>query len=103
VNILTKRILHDLEQLPETMQSETLDFVQFLKTKLEKNKIGDSGENRNQLLADVLDEASQSKLFKDIEDPAAWQTEIREDRHRPTPNQENVFRGRNYRCNSVNP
>ncbi|MFK5971635.1 MAG: hypothetical protein QM487_16160 [Candidatus Marithrix sp.] len=33
---LTQQILQDVEQLPETMQLEALDFIQYLKTKLEK-------------------------------------------------------------------
>lgn len=35
MNTLQQQILEDLEALPEPMQAETLDFVQFLKTKLE--------------------------------------------------------------------
>jgi len=75
MNILTQKILHDLEPLPEVMQLEILDFVQFLKTKLEKKKSTE--------LADVLDEASEHNLFAGIDDPVAWQREIRKDRSLP--------------------
>jgi uncharacterized membrane protein YfbV (UPF0208 family) len=85
MNTLTEQILHDLEQLPEAMQSETLDFVQFLKKKLEQNKTTLAIETKpnGQVLADILEEASKHKLFTEIEDPGSWQREVRKDRPLP--------------------
>ena len=81
MNTLTQKILHDLELLPEAMQSETLDFVQFLKMKLEQNKTTLTIETKpnGQEVADILEEASKRNLFTGIEDPVAWQREIRKE------------------------
>ena len=81
MNTLTEQILHDLELLPEAMQSETLDFVQFLKKKLEQNKTTLAIETKpnGQVLADILEEASKHKLFTEIEDPGSWQREVRKE------------------------
>jgi len=89
MNTLTQKILHDLELLPEAMQSETLDFVQFLKMKLEQNKTTLTIETKpnGQEVADILEEASKRNLFTGIEDPAAWQREIRRDRPLPGRNE----------------
>ena len=81
MNTLTQKILQDLELLPEAMQSETLDFVQFLKMKLEQNKTTLTIETKpnGPEVADILEEASKRNLFTGIEDPAAWQREIRKE------------------------
>ena len=82
MNTLTEQILHDLELLPEAMQSETLDFVQFLKMKLEQNKTTltiETKSNGQEEVADILEEASKRNLFTGIEDPAAWQREVRKE------------------------
>ncbi len=81
MNTITQKILQDLELLPEAMQSETLDFVQFLKMKLEQNKTTVTIETKSngQEVADILEEASKRNLFTEIEDPAAWQREIRKE------------------------
>ena len=85
MNTLKQQILHDLELLPEAMQSETLDFVQFLKKKLEQNKATLATEItlNGQVLADILEEASKHNLFTEIEDPGSWQREVRRDRPLP--------------------
>ncbi len=45
-----------------------------------------SDEERRKLLAEALEELSNSGAFSEIEDPVAWQREIRKDR--PLPGRE---------------
>ena len=74
---------HDLAELPSEMQVEALDFIQFLKTKLQKKSyvVMDSEfQSRERGMAKLLDEIAQRNLFASIDDPAAWQREIRWDR-----------------------
>ncbi len=75
---ITEEILHDLAALPIEMQEETLDFIQFLKAKLAKNNAL-KVETNGSALADLLDKAARKNLFMGIDDPAAWQREIRQD------------------------
>ena len=81
MNTLTQQILHDLEQLPEAMQSETLNFVRFLKKKQEQNitVLTIDTKSNGKEIADILEEASKLNLFAEIEDPRAWQREIRKE------------------------
>lgn len=76
---LSEQILYEVEDLSEDLQREVIDFVQFLKIKRQKQKSYD-----NQQIMTLLQEGRQKGLFADIDDPSAWQTEIRADR--PLPN-----------------
>lgn len=84
---ITAQILQDLQQLPDDMQYEALDFVQFLKTKLERtpslNKSNLSDQERGQAMANLFAEAARQNLFSEITDPVAWQIEVRQDRALP--------------------
>lgn len=84
MSTITQQIIQDVEKLPEALQSEILDFVHFLKHKENKknehNKIKHADKLSGEAMADVLDEASKHNLFSNIEDPVAWQREIRKDR-----------------------
>jgi hypothetical protein len=69
------------------MQTEALDFVKFLKAKLAKNKALNTETKPNGLtIAEILEKASKRNLFANIDDPVAWQREIRKDR--PLPERE---------------
>ncbi len=85
---ISQKILENVEALPEEMQEETLDFVQFLHNKHEKNmenmpKTEPNGTALACLMAEI---AERGTAFKAIKDPAAWQREIRKDR--PLPGRE---------------
>jgi hypothetical protein len=84
---ITEKILNDLAELPTEMQMEALDFVMSLKAKLAKNKVLDTETKPNgPVIAETLEKASKRNLFADIDDPVAWQREIRKDR--PLPERE---------------
>lgn len=78
---LSERLLTEFEELPDDMQREVIDFMQFLKNKHQKQKPYDG----HKVLA-LLKEGRQHNLFAEIKDPAAWQKEIRADR--PLPGRE---------------
>ncbi|ASF46284.1 hypothetical protein [Methylovulum psychrotolerans] len=84
---LSEEILHDLAGLPPEMQVETLDFIRFLKAKWAKNNALNTEAKPNGFaVAELLDNAAKNNLFASIDDPAAWQREIRQDR--PLPGRE---------------
>lgn len=88
MNSLSQQILEDVESLPEQFQREALDFVQFLKNKITTKKgsqetIVPNGTEMAKLMEAI---AQRGGAFKDIDDPAAWQREIRKDR--PLPGRE---------------
>lgn len=78
MNRISQQMLHEFEELPDELQREVIDFVEFLKTKRQKQKLYDG----QQVLA-LLQDGRQQHLFADIKDPAAWQQEIRTDRPLP--------------------
>lgn len=78
---ITEEILYNLAELPTEMQMETLDFIQFLKAKLKKNNaLKAETKNNGSVLAEMLDNAVKNDLFAGIDDPSAWQREVRQDR-----------------------
>jgi hypothetical protein len=84
---ISEEILYNLAELPTEMQEETLDFIQFLKAKLTKNNALKTESKTNGFaLAEMLDTAAKNDLFVGIDDPSAWQREIRQDR--PLPGRE---------------
>ncbi len=82
---ITQQILEDMERLPPEMQEEALDFIRFLKNKMEKKgtAITQSAPNGTKAVAIMEAIAARGTAFKDIEDPIAWQREIRKDRQLP--------------------
>ena len=78
MNQLSEQILYEVEDLPEDMQREVIDFVQFLKAKRQKQKPYDS-----QQILTLLQEGRRHNLFAGIDDPVAWQKDIRTDRPLP--------------------
>jgi hypothetical protein len=81
MSTITEEIFNDLNQLPIEMQTEALDFIKFLKEKLAKTKKQPIEVSLNgSLIAQMLEQAAEKNLFSHINDPAAWQREIRQDR-----------------------
>ena len=63
------------------MQTEILDFIKFLKTKTEVINAPKRPVFLNKTaMIEVLEEASKQNLFAEIDDPIAWQNEVRKDR-----------------------
>ncbi len=89
MNHLTTQIIREVETLPPAMQQEVAHFVEFLKLKLaepQSTEVASEQEPTGTKLARLMEEAASKNLFADIEDPAAWQREIRKDR--PLPGRE---------------
>ncbi len=81
MNSITEQILHDVQELPADMQTEALDFIQFLKTKIENNTdIKQVSISNKRAIAELLEKASKENLFAEIDDPVTWQNEVRKDR-----------------------
>jgi len=81
---LVEEILEDLIELPVDMQAEALDFVKFLKEKTRQNKIQPAQLIPNgSAIADLFEQATKNNLFSSIDDPVAWQHELRQDRVLP--------------------
>lgn len=75
---IAEEIIEDLIELPIEMQAEALDFVKFLKEKLAKNKSEPTEFKPNgSAIADLLEQAAKYNLFASIDDPVAWQRELR--------------------------
>lgn len=85
MNALQQQILEDLDTLPETVQAEILDFVQFLKAKLARQTQQDSVPNGD-AIARICERIAARNTMPSIPDPAEWQREIRKDR--PLPGRE---------------
>ena len=84
MNTTTQQIYEHAASLPREMQEETLNFIRFLKTKLPNSKLElKKSQPNGTKLAQLMEEASKKNLFNHIKDPAAWQREIRRDRHLP--------------------
>jgi hypothetical protein len=59
MNAITKQFVEELENLPEVMQVEVLDFVQFLKAKMDKQDTTEyllsNPTNKQRLLDSITD------------------------------------------------
>ena len=82
MNSLTQQALSAMEDLPETMQAEILDFIQFLKLKLERSSVkavtppAVNADN----IGTVLERLAQRQAQCSAIDPHVWQQDTREDR-----------------------
>ena len=87
MNNLSQQLVHDIETLPLAMQEEVHHFVEFLKLKAKQPAeaaANDNKEPNGTKLAHLMEEvAERGTAFREIEDPAAWQREIRKDRPLP--------------------
>lgn len=85
MSVISQQILENVECLPEQLQIEALDFVQFLKKKVIKKELSVQTEEPNGTkLARLMAQAATKNLFSGIHDPVAWQREIRKDRPLPS-------------------
>lgn len=84
MNALQQQILEDLDTLPENLQAEILDFVQFLKAKVARHpqKIATAAPN-GEAVAHIFERMAARNALSSIKGPSAWQREIRKDRPLP--------------------
>lgn len=68
------------QRLPEDLRVQTLQFIEFLETKLidQKQDAEDKNESGRQVAA-ILQELADLEAFSEIEDPVKWQRKIRAD------------------------
>ena len=85
MSTLKEKIIENLDSLPERMQAETLDFVEFLKAKADRSRLAvDISPVPNDLaIAKVLKKMAARRALSEIKDPSAWQRNIRQDRSLP--------------------
>ena len=76
-------IFHHVEQFPEPVQSEVLDFVLFLQQKTDLNVAHFTVNERRTKLREAMFFLQQSNVFSEIENPENWQRDIRAERHLP--------------------
>ncbi len=88
MSVITQQILENMENLPPEMQAEALDFVRFLKTKLMKTEaVALEQEPNGKKAAAIMSEiATRGTAFQGIDDPFAWQRDMRQDRPLPGRN-----------------
>ena len=91
MSTLKEQIIENLDSLPERMQAETLDFVEFLKAKVERSRPSAvvTSEPNGVPIVKILNKMAARRALSHIKDPSAWQRDIRKDR--PLP-------GRDARC-----
>lgn len=84
MDAVLEQLLEDAGGLPKEMQKEALNFVRFLKSRLptQQSRAKEQKPNGEKLIR-LLQEASGKKLFSHIQDPAAWQRDLRCDRSLP--------------------
>ena len=89
MSTLKEQIIENLDSLPEKMQAETLDFVEFLKAKAERNRLAIATKSKpnGAAIAKILKKMAARRALSEIKDPSAWQREIR--RARPLPRRPN--------------
>lgn len=75
-------IFHHVEQFPEPIQSEVLDFVLFLQHKSALLTNVTANERRNKLREAML-RLQDTHVFSEIDNPVMWQRDIRNDRNLP--------------------
>lgn len=86
MSTLKEQIIDNLDSLPETMQVEILDFVEFLRAKAERVRPVITSEPNGAAMARIMERMAARRALSEIKDPSAWQREIRKDR--PLPGRE---------------
>jgi hypothetical protein len=79
---LLEQIEKQLTQLPPEKQNEVLDFILFLQQRLQSVPTTTEAE-RGQRIKAAFHTLAKLNTFGDIEDPVAWQKQIRQDRSLP--------------------
>jgi len=73
-----------MQDLPEDIQNEVLDFIIFLSLRYSKKDDPVSKiETQREILQKSFEQLVSYRTFADISDPASWQREIRRDRYLP--------------------
>jgi hypothetical protein len=83
---IQETINQHLSTLPENLHAQILNFVLFFEYQPQLGNITPhafSEEQRRQKLGECLEQLAKHSPFTDIEDPVAWQREIRKDRALP--------------------
>lgn len=85
MSAFTQQIIEDIESLPPEMQTEALDFVRFLKSQRLRIEAGSKSQasNSSEAVSIMAEIAARATAFQNIDDPAAWQKELRQDRPLP--------------------
>ncbi len=83
MNTITQKILEKSTMLPTALQQEVLDFVSFLQYKQKTYKQDNEQPNGKKIVNLMEQIAKRGTVFKSIQDPVAWQREIRKDRPLP--------------------
>ncbi len=83
MNAITQKILEKSTMLPTALQQEVLDFVSFLQYKQKTYKQDNEQPNGKKIVNLMEQIAKRGTVFKSIQDPVAWQREIRKDRPLP--------------------
>jgi len=83
MNAITQKILEKSTMLPTALQQEVLDFVSFLQYKQKTCKQDNEQPNGKKIVNLMEQIAERGTVFKSIQDPVAWQREIRKDRPLP--------------------
>lgn len=79
---LLDQIEKQLTQFPPDKQNEVLDFILFLRQRLQSAPTQTDAE-RGQRIKTAFQTLAKLNTFGDIEDPIAWQKQIRQDRPLP--------------------
>lgn len=80
MSTLKEQIIDNLDSLPETMQAEILDFVEFLRAKTERVRPVVTSEPNGVAMVRIMERMAARRALSEIKDPSAWQREIRKDR-----------------------
>lgn len=82
MSALTQQLFEEIESLPQPLKQEAMQYIEYLKTRAcdhPEATADRDGESRSTKLVRLMEEIAQrGTAFCEIEDPAAWQREIRE-------------------------
>ncbi|WP_420641285.1 hypothetical protein [Candidatus Leptofilum sp.] len=79
---LIEQIEKQLTMLPLEKQNEVLDFILFLRQRLQATPAS-TEEERGKRIKAAFRTLSELNTFADVTDPVAWQKQIRQDRQLP--------------------
>ncbi len=78
---LLEQIQSSLLHLPPDRQSEVLDFIIFLQGRLQHRPTSTSVQQKTLMAS--LQHLAELGIFREVDDPSAWQKQIRKDRPLP--------------------
>lgn len=87
VHVNAQMLHREIDTLDPADMAQVLDFIGYLKSRaLKPPKRQETEAERQVVIEKALSALRQSGVFSDIDDPVAWQREIRKDR--PLPGRE---------------